>query len=116
MIFDDLVKLPQYSLVQPEKERLLLDELNRLDWYHRLHCPEYSRLVSVLRPGFERAHHLAELPYVPVSLYKTHQLKSVPQEKVFKTLTSSGTTGQKVSQIFLDTETAQRQSLALSRI
>jgi hypothetical protein len=35
---------------------------------------------------------------------------------VFKILTSSGTTGQKVSRIFLDQETASLKSVALSRI
>jgi len=116
MTFDELLKLPQYSLPQVEKERILLEELNVLDQHHRLHCPEYKRLVSVLRPGFEKAQTLAELPYVAVGLFKSHRLCSVPREKIFKTLTSSGTTGQQVSQIFLDVETAQRQSAALSRI
>ncbi len=116
MNFDELLQLPQYSLPHAEKEKILLDELNRLDEHHRTHCPEYERLVSVLRPGFRRAQALSELPYLAVGLFKSHRLSSIPRDKVFKTLTSSGTTGQQVSQIFLDVETAKRQSAALSRI
>ncbi|MGH9681857.1 MAG: acyl-protein synthetase [Candidatus Acidiferrales bacterium] len=116
MKFDELLKLPQYSLPQAEKEQILLEGLNGLDAHHRLHCPEYERLVSVLWPDFRKARALAELPYLAVGLFKSHRLSSIPKEKVFKTLTSSGTTGQQVSQIFLDVETAQRQSASLSRI
>jgi hypothetical protein len=59
---------------------------------------------------------MAEIPFVPVGLFKTHFLSSVPPEAVFKTLTSSGTTGQQVSRIPVDRETARRQTIALSRI
>ena len=116
MKFDELLKLPQYSLPYAEKERVLLDGLNELDEHHRRNCPEYNRLVSVLWPDYRKAETLAELPYLAVGLFKSHRLCSIPKEKIFKTLTSSGTTGQAVSQIFLDVETAQRQSAALSRI
>ncbi len=116
MNFDELLAVPQYSLPQPEKEQVLLPLLNELTSYHREHCPEYDRLTDVLRPGYERATTMAELPFVPVGLFKSHLLSSVPKEKRFKTLTSSGTTGQQVSQIVLDQETARRQTTALSRI
>ena len=116
MNFHDLLHTPQYSLPHVEKEQILLGELNRLVQHHRENCPEYDRLVSVLYPDFEVARSLSEIPYLAVGLFKSHALKSVPGDKVFKTMTSSGTTGQQVSQIFLDVETAQRQSSALSRI
>jgi acyl-CoA synthetase (AMP-forming)/AMP-acid ligase II len=59
---------------------------------------------------------IAEVPYLPVGLFKSHALRSIPPENVFKTMTSSGTTGQQVSQIFLDRETAMRQTAALGNI
>ena len=46
-----------------------------------------------IAPRFERAARPAEVPALPVSLFKTHELRSVPEEAVFKTLTSSATTG-----------------------
>jgi hypothetical protein len=57
---------------------------------------------------------LTELPYLPVSLFKTHELSSVPSSQVFKVMTSSGTTGQAVSKVFLDRSTADLQARALS--
>src|SRR5690606_18658220 len=56
------------------------------------------------------------MPFLPVSAFKNHELKSIPAEEVLKVLHSSGTTGQAVSRIFLNKETAQLQSLALSKI
>ena len=66
-------------------------------------------------PGERRAS-LADLPYLPVGLFKEHPLASIPQSEVFKTLQSSGTTGQQPSRILLDRETAQLQTQALARI
>ena len=53
---------------------------------------------------------------LPVGLFKELALRSIPEEQVFKTLTSSGTTGQRVSRIFLDADTAARQQQALCHI
>lgn len=116
MTFDELLALPQYSLPQPEKERVLLDQLNQLTDFHLEHSADFKRLSSVLHPDYRRAGRLSDLPFVPVGLFKSHVLSSIPKEKHFKTLTSSGTTGQQVSQIVLDQETARRQTTALSRI
>jgi hypothetical protein len=116
MTLQELMEAPQYSLPRIDKEAALLDPLNELTRRHGEACPEYGRLLKVLHHGRVRAASLDEVPYVPVGLFKTHALRSIPAERVFKTLTSSGTTGQSVSRIFLDRETASLQSLALSRI
>jgi hypothetical protein len=116
MTFDDLLAQPQFSLSQAEKEASLTPVLNELTAHHRTRCPEYARLLDVIYPGRDKAGCIAEVPYVPVGLFKTHRLQSVPNQEVFKTMTSSGTTGQQVSQIVIDRETARRQTTALSRI
>ena len=41
---------------------------------------------------------------------------SVPQNNIIKIMTSSGTTGQTVSKIYLDKDTASKQTRILSRI
>ena len=113
---DDLIQQPQYSVPQAEKEAVLLAELTRLGKSHRERSPEYARLARVLFPGSADPHNLAELPYLPVGLFKEHLLSSVPESEIFKILQSSGTTGQTPSRVVLDRETAQLQTLALSRI
>ena len=116
MTLDDLLNAPQYSLSQTRKEAELTPHFNELTRHHRVHCPAYDRLLSVIYPGPRDADSLADIPFIPISLFKTHRLSSVPESEVFKTLTSSGTSGQQVSHIVLDRETARRQTIALSRI
>ena len=63
-----------------------------------------------------KAANLANLPFVPVRLFKEMKLQSVADADVFKVLTSSGTSGQIPSRIVLDTATAQLQTRALLAI
>jgi hypothetical protein len=116
MTLDDLLSLPQYSIPQPEKERALGDALRELSRRHLERSADYARIVSVLFPASGEPRSLAEFPFLPVGLFKERLLSSIPPDQVFKTLQSSGTTGQTPSRIVLDQETARLQTLALSRI
>jgi hypothetical protein len=58
----------------------------------------------------------SDIPFLPVRLFKQLELLSVPRDDVFKTMTSSGTSGQTPSRIFLDRTTALNQTKALTRI
>ena len=57
-----------------------------------------------------------QLPFLPVRLFKEFELRSCAHDDVVKTLTSSGTTGQQVSRIFLDREASSYQTKCLTRI
>jgi hypothetical protein len=114
VITDDLLRRPQYSLEQPEKEALLVAELMRLTEHHRRNSTQYDRLLRAVPPG--EITRLNQVPFLPVGLFKSHRLISIPERDVFKTLTSSGTTGQQVSRIVLDRDTAARQTQALAAI
>jgi hypothetical protein len=117
MTFGPLLEQAPYALPQADKERWLTAHLNQLTRAHLAGCAEYRRLLSVLEP--ERAGNascLAEVPYLSIGLFKSHRLQSVPDAEVFKTMTSSGTTGQTVSQVVLDRETARLQTIALASI
>lgn len=114
MNVDDLLTRPQFSLPPAEKQAALTAGLHTLTAHHRERCTPYSRILEAMPTPTGNG--LAAIPYIPVSLFKTHRLVSVPNDQIFKTLTSSGTTSQTVSQVFLDRSTARRQSLALSRI
>lgn len=100
-----------YSLKQKDKEIYLLEELKKLITYHYDNCFEYKKIIDCLKNNvFDK---LIDLPYLPVSLFKEFDLLSIKKENVFKTLTSSGTTGQKVSKIYLDKESASIQTKCL---
>lgn len=110
-----LLAVPQYTRPAADKAPLLLAGLNALTSYHRRHSTPYDRLVRALFPhARDAATSLAEVPFVPVGVFKSHQLQSIPDHAVATVLTSSGTTGQQPSRIVLDREAAmlQRQALA----
>lgn len=114
---DDLEELfarEQFAIAQPDKEVLLLSRLLDLTETHRRNCSPYGRILTSL--GYTGADSLAGIPALPVSLFKTHYLASIPQDEVFKTMTSSGTSGQAVSQIILDRTTADLQTKSLRAI
>jgi phenylacetate-coenzyme A ligase PaaK-like adenylate-forming protein len=111
--FDHLLESPPGSVTQPEKERLLLDGLNELTAFHRENSPEYRRITDAMWDHHAPAQSLSEIPYVPVGLFKEIDLRSVPADQVKLTLTSSGTTGARVSRIAVDAETSSRQQRAL---
>lgn len=116
MTVDELLALPQYSLRRREKDEVLLAGLLELTERHRERCPEYRRVLSSLYPGARRSERPADVPWLPVALFKTHALRSITQDEVFKTLTSSGTTSSTVSRIFLDADSAARQTRALASV
>jgi phenylacetate-coenzyme A ligase PaaK-like adenylate-forming protein len=83
------------------------------------HCqrnPEFKRMMDAIGYQESRIQNIEDFPFIPVRLFKMFELSSVAREQVVKTMTSSGTTGQAVSKIFLDKQTSLLQSKALSRI
>ncbi|OBP15390.1 acyl-protein synthetase [Rheinheimera sp. SA_1] len=112
-----------YALAAVDKTPRMLAELQALTLWHQQQCPAYQQLVTAQWPDFSvnaAGNHncvdnLAQLPYLAVRLFKQLELRSVPQEAVFKTLYSSGTTGTP-SRIFLDRDSAAVQSKILVKI
>ena len=105
-----------YGLGHEEKHAFLSDALIALSRYHAQHCPAYAKMLAASRVDLDAVSAYEQLPPLPVRLFKELDLKSVPDDQVFRTMTSSGTTGQTVSRIYLDRETAALQSKVLARI
>lgn len=101
-----------------QKQRALFDGLRELTQHHRLASAVYDQMVRAVfdSKASVEANDVAALPWLPVSIFKRLELRSVASENVIKTLMSSGTTGRAVSRIFLDADTARAQTRALVRI
>ena len=56
------------------------------------------------------------MPFVPVRLFKDHDLYSIKKKEIVKVLTSSGTTNKKLSKIYLDKSNSVNQRAVLSKI
>ncbi len=111
---DELLASPPFALAVAEKSRLLGAALAELTAHHAANCPPFASILAAA--GHSPASGIEATPFLPVRLFKELALKSIPDADLFKTLTSSGTTGQVPSRIFLDVGTAQAQARALAAI
>lgn len=116
LLFEELLQMPSFSLEKFEKRRLLNERIAYLDKLHRESCIPYRHIADSLFGEIQSGMEYDEAPFLPVALFKKCDLKSVPDGDVFKTMTSSGTTGQQVSKIYLDRTTANNQQKVLTRI
>ena len=111
-----MFELAPFALDRAAKEPWLVAALADLTRHHRDQCPAYRRMLDGLGFDLRQAARAADFPFLPVRLFKEMDLRSVPADAVFKTMTSSGTTGQTRSIIALDRETAGNQQKALVKI
>ena len=112
----DVQQVLPFGLGKGAKDKFLLSELSRLTELHLGACPEYSTVVGKFGSRLPFYESIDRIPFLPVRLFKHFKLLSVPKEEVVKTMTSSGTSGQSVSQIFLDRKTSALQIKVLSKI
>lgn len=113
---EQILEIPPYSLCKKEKEELLTECLLELTRHHMKSCRPYENILKAENIDLNNVRSYTELPFLPVRMFKDMELKSVLQGDVIKTMTSSGTTGQQVSKIYLDKKTSKLQSKALAKI
>ncbi len=113
---NDILNIAPYSLDKTEKSKIMNDVLHDLTLHHINHCPAYKKMLLAQGITENNIPYFSELPFLPVRLFKEYDLRSVANEDIVKTMTSSGTTGQAVSKIFLDKETSSLQTKVLTKI
>lgn len=113
---DNIIDTEPFSLDKDQKDRMLVDTLNRLTQLHYHNCLEYKRILDAMRYKENSIQEINNIPFIPVRLFKEYDLYSVDKSEIIKTMTSSGTTGQQVSKIYLDRDTSTRQSKILAKI
>lgn len=116
MHFGELLGISPFSLDKGQKNELLTRRLKYLTRFHQNNCPEYRKILESFGFDSDSVASYAELPFLPVRMFKELSLKSVPQEEIVKTMTSSGTTGQMPSKIYLNRVTSSNQQKALVKI
>ena len=113
---DNLFGMAAFSLNAPQKTDFLDAELLNLTRHHYLNCNKYRRMLDGLGFDPEGTLPATNLPFLPVRLFKEYDLYSIDKSNIVKTLTSSGTSGQLVSKIYLSKGTSLSQSKALVKI
>jgi len=115
-MIDDFHAIQPYSLNEQDKTALLTKELIELTCFHNERCEKYSNLLKAFGYDETKVKTYCDIPFFPVRMLKYTDLISIDRKDIFKTMTSSGTTGQAVSKIFLDKQTALLQQKVLIRL
>ena len=128
-----------YMLKKCVKDQVLTNALKELTAFHIRNCAEYKKILDSLGFDPERAENYTDIPPLPAGLFKRLDLSSISSDSHLpegaregmekdkntavwqdrsgiKTLTSSGTSGQVASKIYLDAETRTAQQKALAEI
>lgn len=116
MNFEEILEIPPFSLNEAEKGKLLTERLAELTKLHRDKCGKYRNMLEASGFDAEAVQSYKDIPFLPVRLFKELELKSVSKDDIVKTMTSSGTTGQAVSRIYLDRTTSSNQQKAMVKI
>lgn len=115
-IIERLLEKDAYSLDKTEKRKLLSDVLIEMTKTHSADCREYHDLLKNLGADPDAWADYTDIPMLPVRLFKDYELMSVPREEIKKVMMSSGTSGQSVSKLFLDTTNIKEQSAVLTHL
>ena len=105
-----------FSFTEKEKEKVFMDEIVSLTKYHEERCQEYRNILKSYDFKPSNVESIFDIPFIHVRLFKEYYLKSINTVQGTKILSSSGTTNQKRSMIFLDKVTAKLQTLVLAKI
>ena len=113
---ENFLSLPQFSLPKDQKEKVLLPLVQDLHLHHTINCNSYKKINDLVFHNSKKINSLADMPFLPVSIFKNYDLKSISDDSIYKVLTSSGTTGQVPSRIYLDKQAASLQQTSLSKV
>jgi phenylacetate-coenzyme A ligase PaaK-like adenylate-forming protein len=105
-----LLEPSPYTLGFEEKSQLFSEVISYLSEHHLKNCVAYKKIIESSKTNQNLP------PALAVRLFKNHELRSINRSDIIKTLTSSGTTSQAVSRIFLDKDTSIYQTKVLVHI
>ena len=114
--YDTILSISPYTLEKEKKHAFLTQQLSILTQHHYQNCEEYRKIMDTMQFDVNSIKSYYDIPFIPVRIFKEYDLMSIPKENIAKTMTSSGTTGQQVSKIYLDKETAVNQTKTLTKI
>ena len=109
------LKNSPYELKKEDKSNFLIDLCKLQINYHKKNCEHYSEWYE--RNNFKSSDEIKsinEIPFIPSSVFK--YLNLVSSDNKSKKISSSGTTSQLKSNIYIDSKTSLNQTSALSKI
>jgi hypothetical protein len=110
----ELIEFATESLAYEAKQQRLLPVLAKQVQFCRDRIPSYRAYLEKMRFATEAFDSFADVPYLPSSAFKDFDLCAVPSSQVTRVLKSSATSTGVPSRIYLDKDTAFRQTKALA--
>jgi len=108
---DDLLAVPPYSQAPEQHQSALLGLLKKELSYACEQSARFGNYVNNWPMDFHSVQRLADLPFLPVGVFKLDPpLALVEASEIKRTLASSATTGQVPSRVVLDAATARRMT------
>lgn len=114
----ELCLLTDPYISHKESNELFINSMKEICLWHIENSPFYKKLCNSQNFSPEQIKSIDDLitiPHLWAHFFKGNEVLSIPKEKVFLHLTSSGTTGQK-SQIFFDEWTIKSAQLMVDNI
>jgi len=96
-----------------DKDSILIEALKENLLYQYQNCIPFQRLLNKRNFNLNKKFSLYDIPYIPVTIFKDHHLKSIKEDLIVRKLTSSATTSQNPSQIYIDKNTRTNQMKSL---
>lgn len=116
MDLNELIKHNPFNHLNNDQNNFFLNEIISLSKYHYHYCIEYKKIIDSYKIDLNQIRQLKEVPYIPVNLFKYYNLISIKDKKDLKVITSSGTSGNYNSKVFIDKQTSIIQSRVLNKI
>ena len=114
--FGEILSQNPFGMPQEIKETWFCSLQKELTNYHYDRCLPYKRIIDRLALKPSNDCNLESLPFLPVRLFKSVDLKSTNDQDILRVLTSSGTSGNRPSRIHLDRKAILLQSRVLKHI
>ena len=94
-----LFTIDPYSLDLREKEKIMINIMDKLTDHHYIKSKYYKKLLNFLNLR-KKYKNLDDIPFLPVRLFKDFKLKSVNDDKIIKILQSSELQDSKLQKFF----------------
>ncbi len=116
-IADKLLKLKPFEYSRSERDSIFMNSLNEMSIHHYENCQKYRNLcVNQSFNPYEVENNLFDYPYIPVNIFKSTKLISIPEDMLVKSIQSSATTTGIPSKVQIDALTSRRQIQASSSV
>jgi len=112
-----LLEASPYAMAPSERCAALLALFKQELEYACARSPQFENYVRHWPVSVSAADSIADLPYLPVSIFKANPpLALVPASEIKRTIASSSTSGQVPSRVVLDAATARRMTKGVTTI